>query len=375
MAIPPAQHQFRSIVGSTITDRATILGLGTAVPVQRLDQKTIYQEILAPLLDGNRYARAIFRHAGVGFRHFVAEASYYDHERTTQERNARYVQEALQLGEEAVNRALSASGLSPQDVDDFIVASCTGIETPGLDLQLAGRLGMRSDVRRATILGMGCYAAMPSLLRATEAARAGRRALVLAVELCSLHFQPDDASTQNVVSAALFADGAAAALIGPGQSASRHEENGHRQTPGPRLLDFETLCDYTTFDQMAFHLTDHGFQMRLGVSVPDVLAANVQAFVERLLQRNALQRADVAVWAVHPGSAKILDNIEEQLALPSPALDASRSVLRHYGNMSSPTILFVLEHVQRKMQPQAGAYGVMLAFGPGLTLEGALVQW
>lgn len=354
---------------------ATILGLGTAVPDRCLAQQTIYEDVLAPLLDGNRYAPAIFRHAGVQWRHLAVDETYYDRERTTEARNRLYFNKAPKLGEVAIEKCLDAYGCKPSLIDDFIVVSCTGIDTPGLDLQLAGQLGMRSDVHRATILGMGCYAALPGLLRAREAARAGRHALLLAVELCSLHFQPQDVSTENVVCSALFADGAAAALVGPAPEHGANGSNVEGQGAGPHLLDFETLCDYKTFEEMGFHLTDHGFQMRLGARVPQVLAENVRRFVDRLLQRNSLRRDDVAVWAIHPGSAKILDKLQEQLALATDALDASRAVLKRYGNMSSPTILFVLDEVQRRGQAAPGAYGVLMAFGPGLTLEATLVQW
>jgi len=352
-----------------------MLGLGTAVPGMRMEQDAIYEELLAPLLGGNRHARAIFRHAGVHARHLAVEKTYYQRPRSTQERNARYLSEALPLAAAAIHECLRSGGWSAQHVDDFIVASCTGIDTPGLDLRLAALFDMRTDLHRATVLGMGCYAALPSLLRAAEAARAGRRALVVAIELCSLHFQPDDDSTENVVSAALFADGAAAILVGPQSNAPLRDGNGQNGLRGPRLLDFETLCEYTTFEQMGFHLTDSGFQMRLGSRVPDVLSTKIQGFVQRLLRRNGLQHADIAVWAIHPGSSKILDKMEKQLALPPHALQPSRTVLQKYGNMSSPTILFVLDEVQRQGPPPPGAFGIVLGFGPGLTIEGALVQW
>lgn len=374
----------------TAPNVAAVLGLGTAVPDLCMAQEAIYDELLAPLFDGNPAARSIFQNAGVGHRHLAIEKSYYQSQRSTQERNARYLSEAMPLAAVAIHHCLRSGGWGPQQIDDLIVASCTGIDTPGLDLRLAALFDMRCDLRRATILGMGCYAALPALLRAAEAARAGRRALVVAIELCSLHFQPDDDSIENIVSAALFADGAAAILVGPPGDGLFHNGNGagrpqngavaqrgaaHSGAPGPRLLDFETLCEYTTFEQMGFHLTDHGFQMRLGARVPDVLSANVQGFVHRLLRRNGLRHDDIAMWAIHPGSSKILDKMEKQLALPPHTLDPSRAVLRRYGNMSSPTILFVLEALQRQASPQPGDYGVMLTFGPGLTIEGALLQW
>jgi predicted naringenin-chalcone synthase len=370
---PRSSH--RRFSDRRFNDSATILGLSTAVPERQLEQETIYTKLLAPFLGSNRRARTIFRHACVGYRHFSVEETYYSSERTTAERNERYLEAALAIGEKAIRNCLDNSGLSAQTVDDFIIVSCTGIDTPGLDLHLAQRLNMRSDLKRATILGMGCYAALPGLLRATEAAHDGRRALLLAVEICSLHFQPHDSSTESVVSAAIFADGAAAVLIGPGAEAQRPGHNGHPGTLWPKLIDFETLCDYTTFDQMGFHLTDHGFQMKLGMAVPDVLSEKVRSFVERLLRRHGLSHTDIDAWAIHPGGRKILDYAQEQLELPPQALDASRSVLHDYGNMSSPTVLFVLERLQRHRQPQRGQYGVLMAFGPGLTLEAALVQW
>jgi predicted naringenin-chalcone synthase len=170
---------------------------------------------------------------------------------------------------------------------------------------------------------------------------------------------------ENLVVSALFGDGAAAALVGPAGPEAR----------GPRLIDLATHCDYTTFEHMAFHLTDHGFQMRLSAYVPELLAADVETFVDGLLQRNGLRRHSVRFWGIHPGGSKILDSLQERLGLSDAHLAYSRAVLRDHGNMSSPTILFVLDEIQRCGEPRAEDYGVLLAFGPGLTMEGALLQW
>ena len=279
------------------------------------------------------------------------------------------MQRALPLGEETIARCLAGAGLTPADVDDFFVVSCTGLDIPGLDLRLAGRLGMRPDLRRTCVLGMGCYGAFPALYRAREAVghQPGRLALVLALELCSLHLQDDD-SLENMVVSALFADGAAAALIGPPSAAGA-------APAGPRLLDATTYCDYATFDHMAFHVTDHGFQMRLSAYVPDVLAANVEAFIDPFLARSGLSRDNISFWGVHPGGSKILDYLQQRLALDDGQMAYSRDVLRDYGNMSSPTILFVLDQIQRLGRPAPGDYGLLMAFGPGLTMEAALVRW
>jgi len=237
---------------------------------------------------------------------------------------------------------------------------------------------MRPDLNRTCVLGMGCYGAFPALLRARQAvaAQAGRTALVLAIELCSLHFQLDD-STENVVSSALFADGAAAALVGcrGAPACAPAGGRGSGMQSGPALIDSATYCDYRTFEHMAFHVTDHGFRMRLSAYVPELLAANIESFVDSLLGRNRLRRAEIRFWGVHPGSSKILDHIQARLGVPEAHLEFSRRVLHDYGNMSSPTILFVLDEIQRCGRPASGDYGVLLAFGPGLTMEGMLVQW
>jgi alkylresorcinol/alkylpyrone synthase len=347
------------------------LGIGTAVPGQRYDQGQLLTQ-LQPYFLANRHTETIFQNAGVGYRYLATGMDFYQEERSTQARNEVYMRTAQELGAQAIQRCLLAAKASPTDVDDFVVVSCTGIDTPGLDLLLAGALGMRSNLRRSSILGMGCYAALPGLSRARDAvvAQSGRKTLVLAVEICSLHFQPDDPSTENLVSSALFADGAAAVLIGGDSPAS-----GSVVYPGPCLLDFATFSDYQTLDRMAFHLTDHGFHMHLSAYVPSILAAKVEEFVDELLGRSHLRREDVQVWGVHPGSAKILEHTQQRLQLPDHALDASFAVLHDYGNMSSPTILFILECLQREGRAKPGDFGVLLAFGPGLTIEGALLQW
>ncbi|MEP6986271.1 MAG: 3-oxoacyl-[acyl-carrier-protein] synthase III C-terminal domain-containing protein, partial [Chloroflexota bacterium] len=194
-------------------------------------------------------------------------------------------------------------------------------------------------------------------------------AMMLSLELCSLHMQFDQ-SSENVVSTALFADGAAMVLIGDEAAASRVQG-----TLGPRIVDARTHCDYSTLDQMSFTVTDTGFRMYLSSYVPDLLAAQVGGFVDGLLAANGLQRADVRHWGIHPGSSKIVDLVQTQLGLADQQVEASHNVLYNYGNMSSATILFVLDTIQRCDHPEVDDYGVLLAFGPGLTMEGMLVQW
>lgn len=345
-----------------------IYALATGVPERCVTQAEAYEQFAQLGLGRNRLARAIFGYTGVGYRHAIVDSSYYSENHGTQARNELYMQEAVPLGASTIQDCLNNAKLTADAVDDLIVISCTGFNIPGLDLHLAGRLGMRSDLRRTCILGMGCYGAFPGLLRAREAvmAQPERVAMMVAIELCSLHLQFEN-TTENFISSALFADGAAAVLVGD----ASQRDNPH----GPYLVDSLTHCDYSTFEHMSFSLTDHGFRMYLSSYVPDLLAAHVEHFVDTLLERNHLRREDVRFWGIHPGSQKILDHVQERLALRDEQMEHSRSVLFEYGNMSSPTILFVLDRIQRCANPVTGDYGVLLAFGPGLTMESALVRW
>lgn len=349
-----------------------VLALATGVPEARYSQRDIAEYFIALQSKETRRGRAmraIFERAGVGFRHMMVGEDFYKQPRSTQERNDLYMPEAIALGERTIRRGLEGSGVAITDIDDFFVVSCTGVTVPGLDLNLAATMGMRHDLQRTCILGMGCYAAFPGLLRARQsvAAQPGRVALVLALELCSLHMQMED-TAENVVSSALFSDGAAMAVI-----SDRAPDT--RERPTPRLLHSATYSDYTTLDQMTFNLTNEGFRMYLSSYVPELLATQIGAFVDGLLAKQGLRRNDVTFWGIHPGSTKVVDYVQAQLGLSDAQVEHSHYVLHEYGNMSSPTILFVLDRIQQCGQPSAGDYGVLLAFGPGLTMEGMLLQW
>jgi predicted naringenin-chalcone synthase len=362
-----------SVHKEKIVGASRIISIETGVPANHYGQPEVLDYFLA--LQGEkrreRAVRAIFEKAGVGFRHMVVESDYFNQPRSTQARNDLYMTEAVPLGQNVIRAGLHQSGFKACDIDDLIVVSCTGFSIPGLDLQLAGSLGMRPDLHRSCILGMGCYGAFPGMRRASEAVRAnpGSLAMMLSIELCSVHLQFDQ-SSENVVSTALFSDGAAMALIGDEAAASRVQG-----TLGPRIIDARTHCDYSTLDQMSFKVTDTGFRMYLSSYVPDLLAAQVGGFVDGLLAANGIEREDVRYWGIHPGSTKIIDLVQAQLGLNDEQVEPSHNVLYNHGNMSSATILFVLDYIQRCNHPEPDDYGVLLAFGPGLTMEGMLVQW
>lgn len=344
------------------------LALHTAVPDICISQEDAANEFARAVARSDRRARAIkmiFERTGVQQRYMARPPQWLHVNRTTKERNDAYMEAAIPLGEKALAAAIVASGTAPADAGDFSVVSCTGINVPGLDLHLAGRLGLPHSLRRTCVLGMGCYGAFPGLRRAYDAVQRepDKTALMYAVELCTLHVQHNDDS-ENVISTALFADGGAAVVL------------GDRANEGlPHIIDFATHSDYTTLDHMAFELGDHGFLMYLSSYVPDVLAAHVNAFVEGLLERNGLRVDDVKHWGIHPGSTKIVDYIQGQLGLRDDQVDVSHNILAEYGNMSSATVLFVLEAICETKAPSAGDYGLLLAFGPGLTMEAMLLRW
>lgn len=346
--------------------QAALLGLATATPAYQHAQMELYDRWLAPYLNSQR-ARAIFAAAQIETRYSVlATSDFLANEPGTKARNDAYMQAARPLALETIKRALAQAGLGPSDINHFIVISCTGFDTPGLDVILAAELGLHPQVRRSALVGMGCHAGLTGLDRASLeiAARPASNVLLLALEFGTLHFQ-HGGTLANMVASAIFSDGLAAAIIGPGLP------GGNR----PRLLHTMTYSDYNLQELMGFHISDTGYQIHLSARVPTVLQAMLPPVIEEFLQQAGLTIATIKFWGIHPGGAKIIDYIAQALELPAAALVFSRQVLRRYGNMSSAAIFFVLEAIIQQGRPQAGDYALLLSFGPGLTIELCLVKW
>lgn len=347
-----------------------VLALHTGVPDRCFTQPDItnfYTALLAEQgFKRERAVRAIMQAAGVATRYSAIRADFFVQPRTTQERNDRYMEEAVPLGERIIREGMDNAGISIRDIDSLTIVSCTGFNVPGLDLLLAQRLGLSSHLSRTQVLGMGCYGAFPGIRRALDSimARPSGMALVLSLELCTLHLQFDDAA-ESIVSTSLFSDGAGMMVIGAGNAARA----------APTLVDSETYCDYQTLDHMSFNVTDHGFRMYLSSYVPDVLKANVVRFLDPLLARNGITQEQVKFWAIHPGSKRIVEYLQQELALVDDDVRFSLDTLRDFGNMSSATVLFVLERIMQDGQPEPGDTCVMMAFGPGLTMEALLVRF
>jgi predicted naringenin-chalcone synthase len=341
---------------------ATVTGSAFSVP-DSAPQAVLWSDFFDRHYSGSLIAKRLFRSSGVHTRHGVVNPVYEDVSAWgTGARMERYLLEAMPLGKDAVGSALADAGLSASDVGLFAVTTCTGYATPGLDIQLARDLAMGVDVQRLSVGHMGCYAAVPSLGAVSDFVVArGRPAVLLCLELTSLHVQPPSDDVDQIVAHALFSDAAAAVVLEPGAGA------------GFDVVDFAARTDHATADHMTWDVTDLGFRMGLSPRVPEVLALHVVDVVEGLLSRHGLRPSDVDGWAVHPGGPRIVDVVEKQLQLGAGTLDGSRAVLRDHGNCSSATVLLILDDLLHEGVP-AGGHVLMMAFGPGLTLYAALLR-
>jgi alkylresorcinol/alkylpyrone synthase len=342
---------------------ATIAAVASALPGQSGSQEDLWEHRFRHHYGDDAAARRVWMRCGVERRHGVVDPIAEGvAEWGTARRMERFIDEAVPLGRRALAEALARADVEASDVDLLAVVSCTGYATPGLDILLAQELGMRADVERLHIGHMGCYAALPGLVTVGDAARArDRLALLLCLELTTLHVQPAVRSLEQIVAHALFGDAAAATVVRPsgGELA---------------LLDATARTDSDTAALMTWDVTDRGFRMGLSPKVPAALRDHVAPVVDDLLARNGLAREDVGGWIVHPGGPAIVDVVGEALELGEAALELSREVLRDVGNCSSATVLLVLERMLARGVVPAGAPIVVLAFGPGLTLYGCLLR-
>ncbi|MDG4768423.1 3-oxoacyl-[acyl-carrier-protein] synthase III C-terminal domain-containing protein [Solwaraspora sp. WMMD406] len=355
--------------GGSRVGRARIAGLGVALPPSAR-QDELWRDFFADRYAGSTQALAerIFANSGVRTRQAAVSPLLEDvADWPTERRMRRYLVEALPLGKEAVGRALTQAGVPARDIGLFVVCSCTGYATPGLDILLARDLGMAPDAQRLFVGHMGCYAALPGLGAAADFVTArDRPALLLCAELTSLHIQPPArrVDTQQIVAHALFSDAAAAVVLVPAADVPAAD--------GYLVREIAAVTDTATADHMTWEVTDLGFRMGLSPRVPQVLSVHVRRLVDELLARHGLSVAQVDGWAVHPGGPRILNVVQRELGLADAAMAASRATLAEYGNCSSPTVLLIVDRLRRSTP--APRVIVMLAFGPGLTLYAGLLS-
>ena len=342
----------------------SLLSLATAVPpncVAQTDAKAAARRAFggkAPLFD--RLA-SVFDNAGIDQRYVVAASDWYEQGHGWADRNAVYLQAAEQLFEQAAAAAIANAGLSPQDIDGVVSVSTTGIATPSLEARVGPRLGLRPDVRRVPLFGLGCAGGVSGLATAARLAGAepGSRWLFVTVETCSISIRLDSDDPAAVVATALFGDGAAAAVVGDGD-AGLARIGGSAEKLWPDTLRI-----------MGWDIEDPGFAVVFDRAIPPFIEAELESAVGGMLRDLDLEPGDVARFCCHPGGVKVIDAIETALRLPQGELDLERAVLRDYGNMSAPTVLFVLDRLIERGLPERV---LMTAFGPGFTCAGLLLE-
>jgi predicted naringenin-chalcone synthase len=353
-----------------------IAGLGTAVPQHRIAQAeaaAIARPYSCETPDNERVLSAIYWATAVEARHSVVlEASggnsgrrqsfYGDVSPSTRDRMHKYEEHAGHLAVAAAQSALAEARVLPGEVTHLITVSCTGFYAPGFDFSLIRQLGIPSGAARTHVGFMGCHGALNALrvAQAFAAADPAARVLICAVELCSLHHQYGW-NAEQIVANALFADGAGAVVV----LGEKARSGGHYQ-----IVATGSTVIPGSDDAMSWRIGDHGFEMSLSPRVPGLIAANLRAWLDSWLSLHGLSVPEIGSWAVHPGGPRILAAVGESLALERQALAISQSVLGDYGNMSSPTVLFILERMHTAQSPRPT---VALGFGPGLAVEAVLL--
>lgn len=329
---------------------------------------------ILPLLDGwlhgqeDRFikkVKKIFEGAAVDKRYSIMDPAEVFTATSFEDKNDIYSREVIILGEQVLEKALAKTSWDPQTIDYIITVSCTGIMIPSLDAYLINKMKLRQDIVRLPVTEMGCAAGISGIIYAKNFLKAnpGKRAAVIAVESPTATFQLNDFSMPNIVSAAIFGDGAACCLL------SSYEEDG-----GPEIIDEEMYHFYDAEHMMGFKLTNTGLQMVLDIEVPDTIASHFEDIIHPFLKKNGLEIKDIDHMIFHPGGKKIVTTVESLFSGLGKNINATKEVLKEYGNMSSATVLYVLESIMNQ-KPQSGEKGLMLSFGPGFSAQRILLQW
>jgi alkylresorcinol/alkylpyrone synthase len=308
------------------------------------------------------------RNAGVSERYLVMPIERYAALGDFGERNDIFLTEATALGERAVKQALTVAEVEPGEVDLLVTTTITGLAVPSLDARLVGPLGLRDDVKRVPIVGLGCVAGAAGIARAHDylVGHPDDVVVLLAIELCSLTVQQRDVSTPNLVASGLFADGAGALVLTGANRPPAH--------PSPRVLATRSRLYPDTERAMGWDVRGTGMQIVLGAEVPDLVRENVRGDTDRFLADHGLSRRDIGWWVAHPGGPKVLDALAEALEIPADALGVTWRSLDRVGNLSSASVLHVLADTLADRPPEPGSHGLLLAMGPGFCLELVLLE-
>ena len=347
---------------------ATIAGSATAVPPHVLSREVVKNGIGGVFgLEGGKLDAVleILENSAIDQRYSVFPPEYTIEPRPLAQINAEYQEKSIELGLQVAERALAQAGMAPTDVDLLVTVSCTGVMIPSVDAHIATIMGFRPDVRRLPITELGCAGGAAGLAQTWEYINAfpDRTALLVSIEIPTLTFQRRDASQANLISAVLFGDGAAGIVV------------TGREAPGPRIIASECFLFPNSQAAMGFDLRDTGFHIVLSKDVPEIIRERVKELALGFLERQGLRQEDISAYLLHPGGQKLLSYMQSELGLTRADTEVSWDILRRYGNLSSASVLFILNEwlVQREMP--SGSYGLLMAFGPGFTAEMMLLQW
>lgn len=380
-----------------------IESIATAVPPHAISQDDIRDAALHHFSRGRKDMRRlipIFNNVNVSKRHLCVPLQWYERRHSFSETNSEYIRWARKLSRQAVSDCLKQAGARPGDVDHLIFVSTSGLSTPSIDAHLINEMGFSNSIRRTPVFGLGCAGGAAGLSRLHDLCRVPGQdcVLLVAVELCSLTFQFQDFSKANLVASSLFSDGAAAVLMtrggfdsngapaagqpaasermtAPAPDGAPDEASGRKGRPRPRILATRSTLFPDTMDVMGWDFTENGLGVIFSRRIPQLIGRHIRDNITGFLKRQSLGLKDISHFLVHPGGAKILQVLADVLGLQPQRLDHSRWVLEHYGNMSSPTLLFILERFQRRSSPRRGEYGLAAAFGPGFSSELLLLRW
>ncbi len=309
----------------------------------------------------------LHRNVLVDGRHLALPLEEYELLDSFTAANDAFIRVAVDVGARAIENVLEASGLSREDVRHLVFVSTTGIATPSVDARIMNRIGLPSDVKRTPLFGLGCVAGAVGIVRASDYLRAfpDEAAILLSVELCSLTLQRRDLSIPNIIATGLFGDGAAAvALVG-----------ADRETSGPRVVASRSIFYHDTERVMGWDITADGFSVVLSAEIPDLVKCEMRRDVDSFLGSRGLTLGDIEVFVCHPGGPKILEAFQEALGVPEDALALTWDTLKRVGNLSSASVLLVLDDTLKTKSPPPGAYGLLMAMGPGFCSELVLLQW
>ncbi len=348
----------------------TIAGVASAFPPHQYDQRVLLsalQRHWGPKVDNATFMERLQARVGVEKRHLALPIEEYYELKSWGRANNHWIEIAQELGQKALCCALSRAGFAPSDLSALFFVSITGLCSPSIDARLINRMGLPLNIKRVPIFGLGCVAGAAGISRAADYVLAypDQVAAVLSVELCSLTLQQDDTSIANIISSGLFGDGAAAVLVA----------GTERRAPGPEILATRSIFYPNSEHVMGWDISEKGFHIVLSREVPEVVEQHLASDVDAFLEDQGLSRADVGSWILHTGGPRVLEATAAALNLRNEALSASWDCLKRTGNLSSASVLVVLEEVMTRRRPAPGTYSLLAAMGPGFCSELVLLRW